>query len=49
MKKFQLAVISSFVIACGVFATPADESNANYLASQGIIVDQSSTPANYRF
>jgi hypothetical protein len=49
MKKFQLAVISSLVVACGVFATPADENNANYLASQGVIVDQSSTPANYRF
>lgn len=49
MKKFQIAVISSLVVACGVFATPADEDNANYLASQGIIVDQSSTPANYRF
>ncbi len=49
MKKFQIAVISSVLVAYGVFATPTDENNANFLASQGIIVDQSITPANYRF
>jgi|GEM_PF-2650337 len=49
MKKFPLVIISSLVVVCGVFATPADENNANILASQGIIVDQSSNPVNYRF
>jgi hypothetical protein len=49
MKKFQLIVISSLIIACGVFAAPADENNANFLAQEGVIVDQSSNPANYRF
>lgn len=49
MKKFQLIVLSSLVVTCGVFATPADENNANLLAGEGIIVDQSSNPANYRF
>lgn len=49
MKKLPLAVISSFILACGVFAIPADENNANFLASHGIIMDQSSNPNNYRF
>lgn len=49
MKKFQLIAIGSIVLVSGVFATPVDESNANILAEAGIIVNQSSTPANYRF
>ena len=49
MKKLPLAVIGSFILACGVFATTRDENNANFLASQGIIVDQSSNPTSYRF
>ena len=49
MKKFQLIVISSLILACGVFATVADENNANLLAQEGIIVDQSSNPTHYRF
>ncbi|MEI6711620.1 MAG: S-layer homology domain-containing protein [bacterium] len=50
MKKFQLVALSFLVIFCGVFAaTPADESNANFLAGEGIIVDHSSAPVEYRF
>ncbi len=49
MKKFQLIVISSIIIASGVFATTVDDNNANYLAQEGIIVNQSSNTANYRF
>lgn len=50
MKKFQFIALSSVVIFCGVFAaTPAEESNANFLAGEGIIVDHSSIPVQYRF
>lgn len=52
MKKIVL--VSTFVsclLSLGIVfgTTKTDENNANLLASQGIIVDQSSTPANYRF
>ncbi len=50
MKKFQLIALSTLVITCGIFAyTPTDEANANFLAGEGVIINQSSNPIQYRF
>ena len=49
MKKISLFIFSFLISLVAFAATPTDIDDANFLAQEGIIVDQSSDIKNYRF